>query len=72
MLAPACKHLPDEVVSRLRDQLYVLAEFAITSSPSASEGEEIEERAAIMEFDGGLTRPEAEGGAVVSLVRRRR
>lgn len=66
ILGPECL-LSDTELQLLRDQLYGLADVIVTSflkQKSHPEREKWEERAAIMEFDGGLTRTEAESMAL--------
>jgi hypothetical protein len=48
--------LTDEQLLKLRDQFYELAEVMITLLPTAEQRQEIDERAAIMEIDGGVPR----------------
>ena len=80
-LLPQLREESDKDVSRIREQLYKLAGLFIESS-SGDAGkrsdppkpthlvtdllEEMEERAAIMEFDGEMTRQEAERAALAS------
>ena len=73
----------DLEIQRLRDQLYEIAQvwieggMTVFRSPSAELPEtlseddrvEVEERAAVLEFDGGLSRSDAEGGAVAAFRR---
>ena len=73
----------DSEIEQLRDQLYTIARVWIDGgakmvrSPSMEflaslpkhDRCEIEERAAVMEFDGGLSRPEAERTAIAAFMR---
>jgi len=79
VLGPACE-LTDSALESFRDQLYGLADIGIdlflglprdrqahlqrVGKMTDKEQEAWEERAAIMEFDGGLTRAEAESRAL--------
>lgn len=65
-LLSAHDHLTDSEVETLRDQLSALAEVLLGALPrrsavvSADRLEELEERAAILEFDAGFSREAAE------------
>ena len=63
-LLPSDCLLSDETVLMIRDQLYGLAESIVSLAPARTAQEEIAERAAIMEYDGGLSRVEADRQAV--------
>ena len=69
--------MSDAVIAQLRDQLYGIADLAIESqrrnatmrrSISKQQREDIDERAAIMEFDGHLPRHAAESAAASFVV----
>ena len=70
-LGSVCR-LSDSDILRLRDQLYNVAQVIVTLLPDPSARESIEERAAIMEFDDGLSREAAIQGAVIRNIRGRR
>jgi len=75
--------LSDEQVTRLRDQLYALAETAVqlahitppvdftlaAASLTTEVRADVEERAAILEFDGRLSRDQAERFALARQLR---
>ncbi len=75
----------DLAIEQLRDQFYAIArswiDGGVKDFRSSSEGlallseedrVEVEERAAVMELDGGLTRSEAEHAAVAAFIRQRK
>jgi len=61
--------LSDREVLEARDQLYLLAEFVVSLAPDRAAREALSERAAIMEYDGGLSRGDAENEAVARHMR---
>ena len=74
----------DLAIEQLRDQFYAIARSwidsgakdfrsssAVLASLSEEDRAEVEERAAVMELDGGLTRSEAEHAAVAAFIRQR-
>jgi len=62
LLAAAGAAISDQDIERLRDELYDLAEVTLEGFRNGEEyrDETFEERAAIIEADGGLDRAEAE------------
>ncbi len=59
--------MSDSDLELLRNQLYSLADIAIDCFSSVkSDIDSVEERAAILEFDSGLTREDAESIAYAS------
>ena len=75
----------DLAIEQLRDQFYAIARSwldggakdfrsssAVLASLSEEDRAEVEERAAVMELDGSLTRPEAEQAAVAAFIRQRK
>jgi hypothetical protein len=74
--------LDDLAVTRLRDELYALADVVLSSfaggrqerldSLAGPDRDDIEERAAILEFDGGVRRQAAERIALARHPRHRR
>lgn len=80
-LGPAASGLSDDDVLRLRAALYELAETAVDAFESEREAlanveredrYEVEERAAILEFDSGATRRRATEAAVAAYDARKR
>lgn len=67
LVAPASR-LSDAQRTGIRDQLAEL----LTVLGAEYERETFEERAAIMEFDGGMTRPEAEAAARIVIANERK
>ena len=69
-LGAAGVDLSDAEVERLRDSMATLAAAALrrVQRLSDAEREEIQERAAIMEFDGGLARSAAERAAMLRVI----
>lgn len=57
--------LTDDEVLRLRDQLYTVANVVVSLVPEATSRESMDERAAIMEIDGGLSRVAANRSAMI-------
>lgn len=55
----------------LRDHLYRIAEFSVSLLPHPNERESIEERAAILEFDAGIPKRDAELDALLPHLRRK-
>lgn len=86
LLSKESDNLTDSELDQVRQGLYDLAALVLKSysartsmTPdkalallSSSEREEAEERAAILEYEGGLSRFSAEQLAVTEIVRRRR
>jgi hypothetical protein len=84
ILGDAASSLPDMDLERLRDQMYALASAAIhafknvghdsfgsvATELATSERVDVEERAAILEFDGKLSRNAAERLALAEQFRR--
>ncbi len=85
ILGPDAPESPDEI-EKLRDQLYVLAKVWIEQGAVQAvnradhilcemgndERYEIEERAAVLEFDGGMDKADAEKAAIAAHLRRSR
>lgn len=84
-MSTAADGLSDTEVERLRDQMYELAHVTVNSYPRRTAGcstvlgevapddqAAIEERAAILEFEGNLHRDDAERLAAVAHFRARR
>ena len=71
LIGPGCS-LTDEEVATLRDQLYSVAEAITSLMPTPEELESVEERAAIMEFEGGLNAKTAKFAAAILNARGRR
>jgi hypothetical protein len=81
LLGPS-EHLSDSELSQLVNSFYILAEVAVRmhadavrassrSSQAGGEDADVEERAAIMEFDGKMPRLVAEGLAGLAAPRKR-
>lgn len=67
LVGPDCT-ITDDALVGLRDQVYALARVIVGSTGALSPGEaltDIEERAAILEFDGKLSRASAERAALI-------
>lgn len=71
LLEPSCG-LSDAEVLDLRDQLYNFATIVVTLVPDAGANVTVDERAAIMEFDGGLPTKAAKAGAMILHMKGRR
>jgi len=85
LLSSESANLTDSELDELRHGLYELAAVVLKAYSArtvmtpdqalgllaASEREEAEERAAILEYDGGLSRPAAEQRAVAEVFKRR-
>lgn len=79
-LGTACAHMSDAEVTRLRDQIYEVAHSIFAIHPdsaarvewsalhrlSSEDREAVEERAAVLEFDAGMTRTQATRTAMAS------
>jgi len=72
LLGAAAAGMSDGAIEQLRDQLYVVAELVIACGPQRryastaltnDHKDELDERAAIMEFDGNMNRTTAERAA---------
>ena len=61
--------LTDEQLIRLRNQLYDLGHVIVSLVPGSEAREVIEERAAIMEIDGGLSATAAHRKAMITRIK---
>lgn len=71
LVGPPCR-LSDAELLQLRDQLYKFADVVVSLLPEPAARESLEERAAIMEFDGGISGDAASIGAMIRNIKGRR
>jgi hypothetical protein len=68
-VGPHC--LSKEDIGKLRADLYAMAEVVVSLIPGPDAREELQERAGIIEADGGLNRADAEREALIQNAHRK-